>query len=179
MFACDPHPDVFTVESVQIVEVSEDDSTHLFAGECGSRLLCGQMRIDSAKNPWRAMRAAADHYSVGASEIKYVARFSRLIDITIRKNRNGHGRFDRANRLVLRGTCIKILARTTVHSECLNAGSLRDLRNAHAVAGLSVPSGADLERYGHIDCSDCGVEQSRDGGVTWVKFFEMNLERVK
>src|SRR5690242_19148751 len=64
MFACESHPGVFAVEGVQACEVRQDNTTHLRTREGRSRLLRGQPRIDSAKNPWRSMRRAAEHYSV-------------------------------------------------------------------------------------------------------------------
>jgi hypothetical protein len=33
------------------------------------------VEVDSAKNPWRIMARAPDHYSLCAGEIKYLARF--------------------------------------------------------------------------------------------------------
>src|ERR1044071_10063968 len=70
MFACESHPGVFAVEGVQAFEVRQDNTTHLRTREVCDRLLSGQPRIDRAKNPWRSMRGAAEHYSAGASDIK-------------------------------------------------------------------------------------------------------------
>src|SRR3954469_2005817 len=64
MFACEAHPGVFAVEGVQAFEVRQDNTTHLRTREGSNRLLRGQPGIDSAKNPWRSMRGAAEHYSV-------------------------------------------------------------------------------------------------------------------
>src|SRR5262249_52212209 len=55
MFACESHPGVFAVEGVQAREVRQDNTTHLRTREECYRLLSGQPRIDSAKNPWRSM----------------------------------------------------------------------------------------------------------------------------
>src|SRR5262245_14590124 len=97
MFACESHPGVFTVEGVQALEVRQDNTTHLRTRERCSRPLRGQRQIlitqeqiDSAKNPWRSMRRAAEHYSVGGSGIKYRTRFLRTIDIPVRKNGNAN-----------------------------------------------------------------------------------------
>src|SRR5690606_11744724 len=101
MFASDPHPGVLAVEGVEGFEMREDDTTHFSAGERCARLLYGQPGIDIAKNPWRTARCAAEHYSVSTSEIKYVARLLRRVDITVCKNGNLHHGLDRADRLVL------------------------------------------------------------------------------
>src|SRR5690606_34749834 len=97
MFACDPHPGVLSVECVEGFEMRENDSTHFGAREHAFRLLCGhsgfQKRIDSAKNPRRAVRRAAEHYSVRSSEIKYVARLLRRVDISVGEHWNFDQRF--------------------------------------------------------------------------------------
>ncbi len=64
-----------------------------------------------------------------------------------------NGRFDLANRRVLGVACIKILTRATVHGKRLNAGTFGDPGNLYAVATRGIPTGADLERYGHRYCA--------------------------
>ncbi len=51
-----------------------------------------------------------------------------------------------------------------------------------AIWPIPIPSGPTSRFTISLDdpdkCNEVG-EQSRDGGVTWIKFFEMNLDRVK
>ena len=48
-----------------------------------------------------------------------------------------------------------------MNGEALNAATLRNLRDAHAVTMLTVPSRADLEGYRHAYCAHDGIEDAR------------------
>jgi len=48
-----------------------------------------------------------------------------------------------------------------MHGECLDARLLGNARDVDRIALIGRPSGADLERYRHVDGRDGGVE---DGG---------------
>src|SRR2546421_4101613 len=161
MFARDPDSSLFAVKDVQGVKMLDDDITRLRARECSVSNSLIQMCVDSAEDPRRAMARAPDHHSVGAGEIKYLARVVRRADISVRENWNSDRRFDIANGLVLGGALIEIRARSAVNGEGLNAATLRNLRDDHAVAMLTVPSRADLERYGHTHCAHDGIEDAR------------------
>src|SRR3954468_7238167 len=97
------------------------------------------------------MTRAAQHYSVGAREIKHLASLLRCFDITIREDRNAHGAFDVPDRLVLGLACIKIRARAAMNSERLDAGAFRDLCDPNTITIVTIPPGADLQRdwYAH------------------------------
>ena len=73
VFACDPDSRVLAVEGVHGFKVRENSITQLTAREWRRRFLRAQKRVDIAKDPWRTMRRAAEHYSVRAREIKYRA----------------------------------------------------------------------------------------------------------
>ena len=93
MFARDPDSGLLAVEDVQGVEMREDDITHLARAEVpASQFSRVRLGVDSTEDPWRAMARAADHYSVGAGEIKYLARFLRRIDVAVGEDRNAHVR---------------------------------------------------------------------------------------
>src|ERR1700756_2533288 len=104
------------------------------------------MGVDSAKDPWRPMARASDHYSVGAGEIKYLARFLRPIDVAIGEHGNANTRFDVAYGVVLRRAVVEVRACAAVDGECSNAAALGDARDVDAVPVFPVPAGADLER---------------------------------
>ena len=78
--------------------MSKDDITQLGALKCRRLNSLVQMSVDSAKDPWRPVARAADHYSVGAGEIKYLARFLRRIDVAIGEHRDAHVRLDEIGR---------------------------------------------------------------------------------
>src|ERR1700722_8683405 len=145
----------------------EDNITHLHARECGLyisliRIGAAQKRVDSAEDPWRTVARAADHYSVGTREIKYLTRLLRRVDISVREDWNFDGGFDSTNGLVLGGALIKIRARAPMYGKCLNSAALRNPRNAHTIAVLPIPTGADLERYGHAHGANNGLENACD-----------------
>ena len=105
---------------------------------------------------------AADHYSVGAGEIKYLARFLRRVMSPLANT----GILTRAliarMVVVLRRARIEIRARAAVHGECCDAAGLGDACDVHAVAMLAIPAGADLERHRHVDRADDRLENARD-----------------
>src|SRR5215469_17658829 len=94
MFARYPDAALLAVERVQGVEMAEDDITQLGALKCRRLNSVMQMGVDSAKDPWRSVARASDHYSVGAREIKYLARFLRRIDVAIGEHWDTSARFD-------------------------------------------------------------------------------------
>src|SRR6516165_12372879 len=162
MFARYPDTALLAVERVEGIEMSEDDITQLDALKCRRRNSVVQVGVDSAKDPWRAVARAADHYSVGAGEIKYLARFLRRIDVAIGENRDANARSDVANGVVLRRAVVEVRARAAVDGERRDTASLGNARDVDAVAVLAVPPGADLERYRHIHGSHHGIEDACD-----------------
>src|SRR6516165_2384779 len=75
MFARNPDSGLLPIEAVNGIEMREDHITHLGTQQwlrCNSEK---KMIVDSAEDPWRAVTRAADHYSVGSGEIKYLASF--------------------------------------------------------------------------------------------------------
>src|SRR5438874_235682 len=64
MFARDPDSGLLAVEGVQGVEMRKDNITHLRSRERGVTISAAQKRVDSAKDPWRAVARTTDHYSV-------------------------------------------------------------------------------------------------------------------
>src|ERR1700685_3066233 len=107
------------------------------------------------------MTRAADHYSVGAGEIKYLARFLHAVDVAVGKNRNCHARLDLANRVELRDTSKKIRARATVYGQGADAALLGDARDAYAVPARAVPAGANLEGDRRGDRAHHGIQNAR------------------
>src|SRR5262249_56228035 len=109
-----------------------------------------QMGVDTAEDPWRPMARAADHYSVGAGEIKYLARFLRRIDVAIGEHRDANTRFDVAYGVVLRRAEVEVRACAAVDGQRGDTAILGDARNIDTVAVFPVPAGADLQRHRHI-----------------------------
>src|SRR5438552_6698915 len=97
------------------------------------------------------MTRAAQHYSVGAREIKHLACLLRCFDITIREDRNAHGGFDVPDRLVLGRAFIKIRTCAAMNGKRPDAVVLGELRDAHTITIVTIPSRADLQRdrYAH------------------------------
>src|SRR6516164_278417 len=164
MFARYPDTALLAVERVEGIEMSEDDITQLDALKCRCLNSAVQMGVDSAKDPWRAVARATDHYSVGAGEIKYLARFLRRIDVAIGEYRDANVRLDVAYGVVLRRAVVEVRARAAVDGERRNAAAFGDARDVDAVAVLPVPAGADLERHRHIDRTHHGIEDARHEG---------------
>ena len=133
-----------------------------------NRLLCGtfrvgQKRIDSAKNPRRSMRAAADHYSVGASEIKYVARFLRLSISPLANTGILTERFDLANRVVLRSHLYKNPRASVRARQALECRPLRAMRAMRAPLRLAASHPVRiLSVTGTFTALDHRLEQARD-----------------
>src|SRR5215469_18864086 len=105
----------------------EDDITQVVALKCRRRNsaveLAAQLAVDSAENPWRAVARAADHYSVRAGEIKYLARFFSVGDVAVGEHRNANLHLDVANCGVLSRACVEIRARASVHRKRCNAAA--------------------------------------------------------
>src|SRR5215813_4368221 len=166
MFARYPDTALLTVERVEGVEMVKDDITQLGALKCGHLNSVVQMGVDTAEDPWRPMARAADHYSVGAGEIKYLARFLRRIDVAIGEHRDANPRFDVAYGVVLRRAEVEVRARAAVDGERGDAAALGDARNIDTIAVFRVPAGADLERHRHIDRMRHGIEDACHEG--WI-----------
>src|SRR5579862_3299359 len=161
MFARDPDSALLAMEAVQGVEMRENNITHLGALKWWRRNSFVQLAIDSAEDPWRPVARAADHYSVGTGEIKYLAGFFRAVDVTVGEYRDAYLRLDVANGVVFRTALIKIRARAAVHRERCDAMFLREPCNVHAIALAAVPAGADLERYRHVHRAHHGLQNAR------------------
>src|SRR5215472_9930139 len=165
MFARDPDSGLLAVEAVHRVEMREDDITQVAALKCLRRKSAVQfameLAVDSAKNPWRPVARAADHYSVCTGEIKYLAGFFSVADVAVGKHRNANVPLDVANCGVLGGACKEIRARAAVHGERCDAAALGDRCDFDAVHVLTVPAGADLEGHGNVDRAHDGFENAR------------------
>src|SRR5579864_4597898 len=129
MFARHPDAALLAVERVERVEMAKDNITQLGAQKCGRRNSIVHVGVDSAKNPWRSMARATDHYSVGAGEIKYLECFLRRIDVAVGEHRHANVRLDVADRVVLRRTVEEIRPRTAVHRKRRNTAGSGDACN--------------------------------------------------
>src|SRR6516225_8970329 len=103
MFARHPDTALLAVERVERIQMLQDNITQLNTQKCGRRISLVQVGVDSAKDPWRSMARAADHYSVRAGEIKYLECFLRRVDVAVGEHRDANLRLDVADRVVLRG----------------------------------------------------------------------------
>src|SRR6185437_4430151 len=121
-----------------------------------------QICVDRAEDPWRAVTRATEHYPVSAREIKHLASLLRRADISIRKHRYPHHGFDVADRLVLGIALIKVRARSSVHGQSLDATGRCDPCNRDSITVLTIPTGADLERYGDRDRAHDRLEDAHD-----------------
>src|SRR6516164_9650642 len=160
MFARYPDATLLAIERVEGVEMLKNDITQLVALKCRRLNSFVQPGVDSAKDPWRSVACAADHYSVGAGEIKYLARFLRRVDVAIGEHRDANERFDVAYGVVLRRAVVKIRARAAVNGERRNAAAFGYARDVDAIAVLPVPTGADLERHRHVHRAHHGIEDA-------------------
>src|ERR1700733_14799285 len=97
MLTRNPCSRVLAVEGVQGFQMLENNTTHFGAGERRRRCGIAKVSVDGAEYPWCTLGRAADHYSVCAREIKYLARFLRAADIAVCEYRNAHPGFDLAN----------------------------------------------------------------------------------
>src|ERR1700684_262395 len=102
MFASHSHPCVFAVELVQGFEVLKNDLCLRSAQEWRYEIPAGEVCIDITKDPWCALRCAADHYSFCTGEIKYCARTRSRIYISVRNQWQLDLRAAQPQRIVLR-----------------------------------------------------------------------------
>lgn len=167
MLPGDPDAMILPVRAMQLVQVLLHHLKDFGSGRW-RQLFAGFQEVpDFAENPGVALRRAANHQAIGTGIEKYVPCFLRRFDVPVGKYGNARRVANFTDGVVFGFTLEPVRARTSMHSQRGNPGTLGNLRDFKAVSVYGTGACANFHGDGHFNGLDDRFENPLD--LLWIR----------